>query len=73
MSPKDRLIRFIYRTATGSKKVLLAFFIFTPLFILINVMELKMIEEPELAMRLGKPYLEYRAKTPMFFPWRKPE
>jgi len=33
-----------------------------------NVMELKAIEEPELAMRLGNTYLEYKKKTPMFFP-----
>lgn len=43
-------------------------FIFTPLFILMNVMELKAIEEPELEMRLGKDYIDYKKKTPMFFP-----
>lgn len=43
-------------------------FIFTPLFILINVLELKAIEEPELAIRLGPAYLDYRKRTPMFFP-----
>jgi len=43
-------------------------FIFTPLFIVINVLELKAIEEPELAMRLGPAYLEYKKRTPMFFP-----
>jgi protein-S-isoprenylcysteine O-methyltransferase Ste14 len=42
--------------------------IFTPLFIIVNVMEIKAIEEPELEMRLGKDYLEYKKKTPMFFP-----
>jgi len=42
--------------------------IFTPLFILLSVLELKIIEEPELAMRLGRDYLNYRKKTPMFFP-----
>lgn len=42
--------------------------IFTPLFIAINVLELKIIEEPELAMRLGQDYVNYRKKTPMFFP-----
>lgn len=42
--------------------------VFTPLFILINVLEIKMIEEPELEMRLGKAYREYKKKTPMFFP-----
>lgn len=35
-------------------------FIFTPLFILVNVLELKAIEEPELEKRLGKEYLEYK-------------
>lgn len=43
-------------------------FIFTPLFIAINVLELKTIEEPELTMRLGQDYANYREKTPMFFP-----
>jgi len=43
-------------------------FVFTPLFILMNVMELKAIEEPELEMRLGKDYLEYKKNTPMFLP-----
>lgn len=43
-------------------------FIFTPLFILINVWELKAIEEPELLKRFGQEYTEYRNKTPMFLP-----
>jgi protein-S-isoprenylcysteine O-methyltransferase Ste14 len=42
--------------------------IFTPLFILLNVWELKAIEEPELLKRLGQDYIEYRKSTPMFFP-----
>jgi len=42
--------------------------VFTPLFIFINVWELKTIEEPELLKRLGKDYIEYRKRTPMFFP-----
>ncbi|MRR16977.1 MAG: isoprenylcysteine carboxylmethyltransferase family protein [Deltaproteobacteria bacterium] len=46
-------------------------FVFTPLFILINVLELKAIEEPELAMRLGPAYLVYKERTPMFFPGLK--
>lgn len=46
-------------------------FIFTPLFILVNVLELKGIEEPELERRLGKEYLEYKKRTPMFIPWPK--
>jgi protein-S-isoprenylcysteine O-methyltransferase Ste14 len=43
-------------------------FFFTPLFILFNFWELKAIEEPELAKRLGQEYVEYRKRTPMFFP-----
>jgi len=43
-------------------------FILTPLFIALNVWELKAIEEPELAKRLGEEYLEYKNKTPMFIP-----
>ena len=42
--------------------------IFTPLFVLANVWELKKIEEPELIRRLGKAYLAYRERTPMFIP-----
>ena len=41
---------------------------FTPLFILINVWELKEIEEPELVKRFGDEYIEYRRRTPMFIP-----
>ena len=43
-------------------------FIFTPLFIALNVWELKAIEEPELAKRLGAEYLAYKHQTPMFMP-----
>jgi protein-S-isoprenylcysteine O-methyltransferase Ste14 len=42
--------------------------VFTPLFILINVWELKSIEEVELEKRLGQDYIKYRKQTPMFFP-----
>ena len=42
--------------------------IFTPLFVLANVWELKNIEEPELTIRLGVDYLAYRERTPMFIP-----
>jgi protein-S-isoprenylcysteine O-methyltransferase Ste14 len=42
--------------------------IFTPLFVLVNVWELKEIEEPELIRRLGEDYLAYRERTPMFIP-----
>jgi len=43
-------------------------FLFTPLFIWFNFWELKAIEEPELVKRLGGEYIEYRKRTPMFFP-----
>jgi protein-S-isoprenylcysteine O-methyltransferase Ste14 len=43
-------------------------FVFTPLYILANVWELKRIEEPELIKRLGDEYIEYRNRTPMFIP-----
>jgi protein-S-isoprenylcysteine O-methyltransferase Ste14 len=44
---------------------------FTPLFVLVNVWELKEIEEPELVKRLGKDYIAYRERTPMFIPGTK--
>jgi protein-S-isoprenylcysteine O-methyltransferase Ste14 len=40
--------------------------IFTPLFILLNVWELKAVEERELERRLGKDYVEYKKRVPMF-------
>ena len=43
-------------------------FLFTPLFVVINVLEILAVEEPELAKRLGLEYMEYRKRTPMFFP-----
>jgi len=42
--------------------------IFIPLFTLLDVLELKAIEETELERRLGKEYLAYKKKVPMFFP-----
>ena len=56
---------FGFGVLLGSASLLL---VFTPLFILINVWELKVIEEPELIKRLGEDYVEYRKRTPMFFP-----
>ncbi len=44
---------------------------FTPIYVLMNVWELKHIEEPELIKRLGDEYIEYRRKTPMFIPRQK--
>jgi len=42
--------------------------IFSPLFILLTVLELKAIEEPELEKRLGEEYIEYKKTVPMFIP-----
>lgn len=46
-------------------------FVFTPLYIFLHTKQLKNIEEPELEKRLGAPYVEYKKKVPMFFPWGK--
>ncbi len=46
-------------------------FIFTPLFIVLNVLYLKAIEEKELEKKFGKAYLEYKERVPMFIPWLK--
>ena len=43
-------------------------FIFTPLFILINVLYLKAIEEKEMEKKFGMKYLEYKKEVPMFIP-----
>jgi protein-S-isoprenylcysteine O-methyltransferase Ste14 len=43
-------------------------FIFTPLFIVLNVLYLKAIEEKEMEKKFGRDYLEYKKKVPMFIP-----
>lgn len=48
-------------------------FIFTPLFVAMNVWELKRVEEPELARRLGQAYVDHKQRVPMFFPFRRPK
>jgi protein-S-isoprenylcysteine O-methyltransferase Ste14 len=62
---------FLFGLGFGVGSVSLVFF-FTPLFVLISVWELKQIEEPELVMRLGAEYIEYRRQTPMFLPRFRP-
>ena len=42
--------------------------IITPFYFLLLILEIKLIEEPELEKRLGKYYLEYKEKVPMFVP-----
>jgi len=43
-------------------------FIITPIFILISVLEFKYFEEPELEMRFGEEYSQYKKKTPLIIP-----
>jgi protein-S-isoprenylcysteine O-methyltransferase Ste14 len=42
--------------------------IWTPLYILFHFIELKKVEEPELELRFGESYLDYKRNVPMFFP-----
>jgi len=42
--------------------------IITPFYFLLLILEIKFIEEPELENRLGKEYLEYKERVPMFIP-----
>jgi protein-S-isoprenylcysteine O-methyltransferase Ste14 len=46
-----------------------------PAYILLHVLELKLVEEPELERRFGASYAEYRRQVPMFWPrfWRRPK
>jgi protein-S-isoprenylcysteine O-methyltransferase Ste14 len=46
-------------------------FVFVPLYVLSLYFLLKNVEEPELELRLGMQYKEYKNKVPMFFPWGK--
>jgi protein-S-isoprenylcysteine O-methyltransferase Ste14 len=43
-------------------------FIFSPVLFVFVYIELKVIEEPELELRLGESYREYKKRIPMFFP-----
>ena len=43
-------------------------FVWTPVFIIVNVIELKLVEEPELERRLGASYSEYKRRVPMLVP-----
>ena len=43
-------------------------FILTPVFVIFNVLELKLVEEPELERRFGDKYIEYKQSVPMFVP-----
>ncbi|MFW9903640.1 MAG: methyltransferase family protein [Candidatus Thorarchaeota archaeon] len=42
--------------------------IITPFYFLLLILEIKLIEEPELEKRFGKEYQEYKERVPMFIP-----
>jgi protein-S-isoprenylcysteine O-methyltransferase Ste14 len=43
-------------------------FVWIPVFVVFNILELKLVEEPELEHRFGASYLEYKRRVPMFIP-----
>jgi protein-S-isoprenylcysteine O-methyltransferase Ste14 len=43
-------------------------FIFTPLFICLNILYIKTVEEKEMEKKFGKEYLNYKASVPLFIP-----
>jgi len=47
--------------------------VWTPGYILIHFLELRLVEEPELERRFGRAYAEYRKRVPMFFPHLRPK
>jgi protein-S-isoprenylcysteine O-methyltransferase Ste14 len=44
---------------------------FAPLPVVLYAIYIKLVEEPELEMRFGKEYVEYKKRVPMFIPWLK--
>ena len=58
---------FLFGVGLGLNSISLVL-VFTPLYVIMNVWELKHIEEPELVKRLGNEYIEYKRNTPMFVP-----
>ncbi len=49
---------------------LLSLLVFIPVYIILDTLMIKYIEEPGLVKRLGEEYVNYRERTPMFFPWK---
>jgi protein-S-isoprenylcysteine O-methyltransferase Ste14 len=43
-------------------------FFFAPLPVVLYALYIKGVEEPELELRFGRQYLEYKKKVPMFIP-----
>jgi protein-S-isoprenylcysteine O-methyltransferase Ste14 len=46
-------------------------FFFAPLPVVAYALYIKAVEEPELELRFGREYVEYKKKVPMFIPWLK--
>jgi protein-S-isoprenylcysteine O-methyltransferase Ste14 len=46
--------------------------LFTPLYLLVHLVELKRVEEPELVRRFGTAHEDYRKQVPMFYPCLRP-
>jgi protein-S-isoprenylcysteine O-methyltransferase Ste14 len=46
-------------------------FAFTPIWVLLNVFYVMLVEEKELKMKFGEDYARYRSGTPLLFPKRK--
>ena len=42
---------------------------FGPLPVVLYALYIKAVEEPELEMRFGQDYVEYKKRVPMFIPW----
>jgi protein-S-isoprenylcysteine O-methyltransferase Ste14 len=42
--------------------------LWTPIFLALNVISVVLVEEPELELRFGEGYKEYRRRVPMFIP-----
>lgn len=42
--------------------------IFIPLFLLVHIIYIKLVEEKELEKKFGQPYVDYKKKVPMFIP-----
>ena len=61
------LIIFMFGFGINAQSISLTF-IFVPVFLLLNWLELKLIEEPEIEKRFGNDYLVYKKNVPMFFP-----
>lgn len=42
--------------------------IYTPVFILVNTIYIKQVEEREMELKFGQAYLDYKQRVPMYWP-----